>query len=227
MLSCFMIHTIFTNKNTKGFALLLSIILSSVVLAIGLSILRISVSQLQLSATARESEVAIHTSQSLNECLTYWRREYVDDFKDNQGRTTVGSIYSSVPSSVSSITCMGASPYTENHNPVGERKHDVVAVYTDGYVVRHYYTFQWDSDENDGPFCSDGELYFMVPEKDVNNVPKSFTHDFGTSVGTNGDGIKLCDSDYCGVIVTRGYNRPCDELATSIFTVQRELTFEF
>lgn len=50
-------------KNREGgFALLLALIVSSVVLAIGISILNISVNQINLSATARESEFSFQAA---------------------------------------------------------------------------------------------------------------------------------------------------------------------
>lgn len=213
-----------TNKNTKGFALLLSIILASVVLAIGLSILRISVSQLQLSATARESELSLHAAQSLNECLSYWRRKEADAFMDD-----------SFPSIIENIECMGVTPYSDSHNPVGPQTHELVTPdstgHADDMIIKHYYTFEWPNPAGGDDFCSDGELYFMLPYQGnpALSIPASIiTHNFEyTSVGPDGDGTKICDASRCGVLITRGYNRPCDKLQDSIFTVQRELTFEF
>ncbi len=57
-----------TQHEQSGFALLLTIVVVSVVLAIGLSLLDITVKQLSLSSTARDSEVAFHAANAGIEC---------------------------------------------------------------------------------------------------------------------------------------------------------------
>ncbi len=66
----------FMNKHTPqtgGFALLLTLIISSVALSIGLSLLDITVKQLSLGATARESEIAFQVAATAMNCLQFAR----------------------------------------------------------------------------------------------------------------------------------------------------------
>ncbi len=59
----------------SGFALILSLIVSSVALAIGLSLLDITIKQLTLGSTTRESEVAFQTAAAGMNCLQYARNQ--------------------------------------------------------------------------------------------------------------------------------------------------------
>lgn len=62
-----------------GFALLLTLVVVSVVLAIGLSLLDITLKQLVLSGVGRDSEVAFHAAYAGAECGQYWRLKKGDE----------------------------------------------------------------------------------------------------------------------------------------------------
>lgn len=64
----------------NGFALLLTLIVVSVVLAIGLSLLNITLKQFTLSSTARDSEIAFHAANSGLECMQYYRGTAADSY---------------------------------------------------------------------------------------------------------------------------------------------------
>lgn len=55
--------------DNSGFALLLTIVVISVVLAVGLSLLDITVKQISLSITSRDSELAFNGAQGAMECI--------------------------------------------------------------------------------------------------------------------------------------------------------------
>lgn len=192
----------------KGFALLLSIIIASVVLAIGVAILKISVSQLQLSATGRESEISFQGAQSIAECLMYWRYSNEATFVARPGNYPPGTRLNAP-----TTQCFGDAPV--------ESYAEVIANSNSRHIVRFHYTFNWEAGAAEQ--CGGGDMYVMVPLED------GIVHTFqGTSAGDNGDGVKSCPrGSACTVLVTQGYNRACDELQSSIFTVQRELTSEF
>lgn len=63
-----------------GFALLLTLIVVAVTLAIGLSLLNITLKQFTLSSTARDSEVAFHVSNSGLECMQAYRASAADTY---------------------------------------------------------------------------------------------------------------------------------------------------
>ncbi len=66
-------------KPTQGFALLLALIITSVALAIGLSLLDVTVKQISLSATTRESEIAFQAAAAGMDCLVLARNRYSVD----------------------------------------------------------------------------------------------------------------------------------------------------
>lgn len=59
-----------------AFALLITIVVISVVLAIGISLLNITVKQISLSITGRDSEVAFHAAQAGIECVQQMLNSY-------------------------------------------------------------------------------------------------------------------------------------------------------
>lgn len=64
-------------QQSAGFALILTLIISSVALSIGLSLLNITVKQLTLGTTARESEIAFQTAAAGMNCLQYARNTFL------------------------------------------------------------------------------------------------------------------------------------------------------
>ena len=61
--------------NNKGYTLLFAILISSIVLTIGVSILNIARKELLLSSGAKESEIAIFEADNGFECAMYWNAQ--------------------------------------------------------------------------------------------------------------------------------------------------------
>lgn len=64
-----------TRKHThkeKGFTLLLSVLVSALLLAIGLAIFNITIKELILSSSGRESQFAFYAADTGAECALYW-----------------------------------------------------------------------------------------------------------------------------------------------------------
>jgi hypothetical protein len=59
-------------KNNKGFALLFSVLVSSLLLTIGLSIFSIALKELAISTATRQSIHAFYAADSGRECAKYW-----------------------------------------------------------------------------------------------------------------------------------------------------------
>ena len=117
----------------RGFALLLSLIISSIALAIGLSMLHITLKQLTLGSTTRGSEIAFQAANAGMECLRYTRNLETLDFVAGD---------SSVP-----LSCLGAS---------GNFTFDGSA----SPVYRYTYpTLNWNT--SDGNVCIDMELFVV------------------------------------------------------------------
>ncbi len=66
---------IYKNKQyNKGYTLLFAVLVSSLVLSVGISILNISKKEFLLSSSARESTIAFYAADSGLECAAYWDR---------------------------------------------------------------------------------------------------------------------------------------------------------
>lgn len=72
-------------KRNRGFALLFSVLISSLLLTIGLSIFNIALKELSISSNSRQSVYAFYAADSGRECALYW------DTKSNRVPTLVGS----------------------------------------------------------------------------------------------------------------------------------------
>jgi hypothetical protein len=76
-------------QENKGFALLLSLIISSIALSIGLSMLHITIKQLTLGTTTRGSEIAFQVASAGMECLRHVRANDPVDYITDGGTVTV------------------------------------------------------------------------------------------------------------------------------------------
>lgn len=96
-------------KHTRGFALLVAVLISSVVLAIGISMLNITLKQYLFSGIGRESEIAFYAADAGMECALYW------DASSQGGKFDLASV-------ASAITCMGTTQATPAGGTSGTQK---------------------------------------------------------------------------------------------------------
>lgn len=86
-----------TQQRNKGYTLLFAVLVSSVVLAVGISILSISKKEFLLSSSARESTSAIYVSESALECAIYNFDKYNDEFSSTTPLTSLRCMGQDVP----------------------------------------------------------------------------------------------------------------------------------
>ena len=96
-------------KSGRGFTLLLAVLVSSLLLAIGLAISNITLKELLLSSSGRESQFAFYAADSGAECALFW------DLK--------GGAFST--STATAISCNGMSL-----GDVGGQGYDVASTFT-------------------------------------------------------------------------------------------------
>ncbi len=188
-------------QHKNGFALLLAIIVSSIVLAIGVSLLQVSINQINLASTARESEIAFQSASAGMECMQYWR-----NIKTSQ------LVLIASPTQLSDIFCFGGMPNSQTvSRPFSNT--------SSGNVDKYSYEFKLGTKATDS--CLKIDMYI------VNAYVDDLTYRFpNTGVGI--DGTKTCTlGSICTVIISTGYNRSCTTYDTDIFSVQRELALEF
>lgn len=189
-------------RTTEGFALLLAIVIASILLAVGLTMLSITVKQLTLSSIARESEIAFHAAAAGMECIRYHRRE-----NDTLQFTDA-------------VTADGAAPVIDcfDQSSQSSDREDERAVNSDGYTNEFHYEFDW----GDGGTarCSQVDLYVMM------GIADSYVDDFSDVSAVIDD--KTCPvGGACSVVIARGYNKSCTDLANGLATVEREITAQF
>ena len=83
--------------NSRGFTLLIAVITVSIVLAMGMSILNITLKQFLLSGSARDSEVAFYAADAGYECVRYW------------DQSTNGGKFNITNSGTQNVTCFGST----------------------------------------------------------------------------------------------------------------------
>ena len=161
--------------DVAGFTLVLAVLVIGVILAIGLSILNVTLKELILSGYARESAVALSAADAGMECALYWDTSSEGNrFDDGAGAST--------------ITCMETDT-TVNGTAVGG-------------VTTHELEYEWGTPT----LCAQVEVvkYYSASE------PLDM-------------GPRTCPAgSECSRIVSRGYNRACDELDNPR-TVERAL----
>ncbi len=78
------------HKNTQqGFALLMSLVIVGVVISVALSLIEITIKQVRLSTTGRDSESAFYAANGGAECMQYHRRT---DFASFEAQTNNVSV---------------------------------------------------------------------------------------------------------------------------------------
>lgn len=208
------------NKQSQsGFALLVSLIVVSVVVSIGLVLLDVTTKQLRLSSNSTDSELAFHAANAGMECARFVRRQAAAAIEGDEFAA------SPIPpgGSIDGISsCFGTSVVAP---AVGSVSVDNT---NDGDAFLYQYEFDWGTDR-----CS--EVDMVVAAANI-----------FTSTATAGDGVSISEAviraeipgyprgqdldcpagSYCTVISVKGYNRSCAN-KNSFGTVQREVLLEF
>ena len=102
-------------KSNSGFVMLFAVLLASFLVTLGVSIISISLKEIQMATAARDSQIAYYVADSARECLLYW------DVKMGVFPTCLGgndgcNINSIPPSGVQrlkpDVICNGNTPFT-------------------------------------------------------------------------------------------------------------------
>ena len=185
-------------KNPEsGFALLMTLIVVTVVISIGLSVLDLSIKQVRLSTNARDSEIAFHAANAGMECARFWRRSGSDEMESGQSFA---------------INCFSS---TVNSIPVE------VSNTSDGEVYRYDYAVSWGEF---APRCS--QITTLVASSSVLGSGLVIPNMNALVPGYPSD-TKDCEAgERCTVISVRGYNKACANVS-QYGTVQREVLLQF
>lgn len=181
----------------SGFALLMALIVVSVVVSIGLTVLDLTLKQVRLSTNSKDSETAFHAANAGMECARYYRLIESDDLED-------GDLPSIAPPS-----CFGVVgiPYTM----------------TSPALNSYFYEGELSWGGATAPRCS--AISMLVISSDITattSVSGMETMFPGFPYGDTKD----CEpGGRCTVIAVRGYSNTCAN-TTLEGTVQREVLLE-
>ena len=129
------------STHENGLALLLALIVVSVVLAVGLSLLNITLKQFTLSATARDSEMAFHAANTGLECMQHYRGE-------EAWREVLLNDDADPDTDAPELSCAGAEPtYTATDHYLDAAN--------DQYVYNYVYRYDVDN------MCIESSMYLM------------------------------------------------------------------
>lgn len=184
----------------SGFVLLLTLVIVSIILAIGLSMLHITLKQLTLSNLARESEIALHAASTGIECMQFHRSQPVTRQLLLNEDSDTGDTSAPV------LVCADEVALTSGTS------HDI-DIGSGELLYGYQYRYTVDTDK-----CVDTSIYLMDLDDATSNV--------NWTLSENLDTISCDAGNLCTTIFSRGYNHSCDNL-DNIFTVERELTIQF
>ena len=196
-------------KQQSGFALLITILVLSVVVAVTLAIVELSLKQLKLSVDSTDSEIAFHAANAGLECARYTRRNQSDNFESGNNVQ---------------INCFGDTT-TVGPTPLGTLASYISpSLGTDNQVYRYRQNITWGTAPN--VRCSSIDIFAMV-------ATTTFT------MGNGGQGklskfingyvesdSKTCEAgERCTIMSVIGYSSPCTA-TSSPGVLKREILLE-
>jgi hypothetical protein len=188
--------------HSSGFALLITIIVVTVLISIGLAVVELTLKQVRLSTNAKESESAFHAANAGLECGRYIRR--------------IASTTMEVGGDINPA-CFSAALFSNTKSSVQAN--------ANGNVYLYNYSFTWTAGANsDKPRCSTILTLVMVADPlgsglSLNVVP--YIPGYPTTVP------KTCNAgERCTVLSAHGFNRDCNT-AGGYGSVEREVLLEF
>lgn len=95
------------NNSQKGFVILFAVLISSLVLSVGISIISISLKQIVLSGSGRDSQFAFYMSNTGAECAQYWDYAGYIDGSGNKLNVFATSSDSTLGFQIAGVKCLG------------------------------------------------------------------------------------------------------------------------
>lgn len=185
------------NSRNQGMALILTLITVSAIITITVSMIGLSLQQLQLSVDSRDSERAFHAASAGLECAQFTRNEQADAFVS----------YDSSDGNIT-LDCMG-----ETRNSAGTPN----SSYSGGGDI---YDFSYQIE----PTLSGRDTCIQIDISVMQSPDSSdMTHNFGGQTGV----VTCEQSSVCTVAASRGYNQPCGGSTPGSYEILRELNAIF
>ena len=195
-------------SSESGIALIVTLIVVSVVISIGLSVLDLTTKQLRLSTNAKDSEKAFHAANAGLECARYWHREKYTDIEVG------GSI---------SPKCFGKD--STPSSILGTDNEITTSVSGDGRIYQYEYKFTWGAGSGDK--CSSVRAVMMASSVTGSNpLVWSDVKSLFPGYSSNSNSKTCAVGSRCSIISVKGYNKSCGNLNDQGVT-EREVLLEF
>jgi Tfp pilus assembly protein PilX len=209
-----MTHHNLTSK--KGFALLMTLMVVSVIISITAAVIQLSMKQLQLAVTTRDSEIAFQAANAGMECARYARRVLATPLEDPES-------YSSYPS----FQCFGENQNLAITEVSGLLYNGSSNLDSDEGTVTYY---ESDLSWSTGDRCSKMKMLVINvnPDAATSLVIKNI-HDIFPGYPKNQD--KTCEiGSFCTIAQVTGYSEGtmCNPgQMPTLDTIRREILLEF
>lgn len=189
-----------------GFALLITLIVVSVVVSIGLTLLDLTIKQIRLSSGSKDSEIAFHAANAGVECARYWRRVEEIDFEELNP-----------PNDVVTVNCFGQPNINVPTIDRGGGTDDIYEYnfqFTGGSQNDRCSVVKMITISSDPNATPDAQGFAVVLANVPNLIPGYPEPNKGCQPGGR-----------CTIISSQGYNKACGNI-NIIGTVQREVLLE-
>lgn len=182
----------FRKQNNNGFTILFAVLVSTLILTIGASVINIALKQLTLSGSARDSQFAFYAANTGIECALYWDFVGVDGVSIPVFATssdTVSAIQSNISDIHSSVKC--SEKFIIDGDNLSNVEHDCdIDIFNDtGWCIDDSSTDSATTSFRIDPIA-DGVEYCV----DV-NVSKYLDGDGRTRTAIDSRGYNTCDGD--------------------------------
>lgn len=193
------------SSNQAGFALLITILVLSVVIAVTLAIVELSLKQLKLSVDSTDSEIAFHAANAGLECARYIRRVNSDNFET--GATVSVNCFSN-SGSMAPLATLGFS--TSGVGPNGQ-------------VYRYRRDIEWGSAP--GLRCTSMDIISIVATSSV-TIGGAGAATLKNRINGYESDDKVCQAgERCTIMSVVGYSSACNATSTA-GVLKREILLE-
>jgi Tfp pilus assembly protein PilX len=215
----YLMYMVDNKKKQSGFALLVSLIVVGAVLSIGLVIIDLSIKQVRLAATTKDSEIAFHAANAGMECARYWRRQASTSMEagaqTSQPLGCFSVIAADIPGSSNSVV---NGPGRVSAAPAA-----AVATTGSGSAYAYEYEFTWGTPGVDERCTS---ITTVVAVSNITGPGVTIDNMRDLIPGYTSATLSCGAASRCTAVSVQGYNRRCLQ-KNGFGTIQREVLLEF
>jgi Tfp pilus assembly protein PilX len=194
-------------KQQSGFALLITILVLGVVVAVTLAMVELSLKQLKLAVDSTDSEIAFHAANAGLECAQYTRRIESDDFETGNNVT---------------INCFGSSGAVVALTGAN-LGFTTVNVPSNGQVYRYKRNIDWVTALS--ARCTTIDIITMIATSSI-TIGGGGANTLKTRINGYENDTKVCAAgERCTIMSVVGYSSACNATSSS-GVLKREILLE-